>query len=152
MGSARQYRYGKSHQLKEKSGRIGQGESNTQRAHHIGNPSKRNHIGGGEDQPGTARITPEEGGASSGVRVCILCADHTRRSPLGRQAPCAGAAAIMLCRHTKKDVRTAGEIHYNKHAMSIRLVEGGLARVAGQSCLAGPSVALDVPRFGYCLG
>jgi hypothetical protein len=25
-------------------------------------------------------------------------------------------------------------------AMSIRLVEGGLARVAGQSCLAGPSV------------
>src|SRR6266699_4236237 len=27
-----------------------------------------------------------------------------------------------------------------KHTMSLRLVEGGLARVAGQSCLAGSSV------------
>jgi hypothetical protein len=58
----------------------------------------------------------------------------------------------MLCGSTKKDVRTAGEIHYNRRAMSLRLVEGGLARVAGQSCLAGPSVAPAVPSFGHCLG
>jgi hypothetical protein len=58
----------------------------------------------------------------------------------------------MLWENTKKDVRTSVEIHYNKHAMSLRLVEGGLARVAGQSCLAGPSVAPAVPNFGHCLG
>ena len=51
----------------------------------------------------------------------------------------------MLYGDTKKDVRAAVEIHYNKHAMSLRLVEGGLARVAGQSCLAGPSGAPAAP-------
>jgi hypothetical protein len=48
---------------------------------------------------------------------------------------------------TKKDVQTAVEIHYNKRAMSLRLVERGLARVAGQSCLAGPSVPPAAPRL-----
>ena len=32
--------------------------------------------------------------------------------------------AIMMGGDTKKDVQTAVEIHYNKRAMSIRLVEG----------------------------
>src|ERR1700704_179622 len=36
-----------------------------------------------------------------------------------------------------------------RRAMSKRLVEGGLARVAGQSCLAGPSVLRLHPGFGY---
>src|SRR5712664_4138517 len=34
-----------------------------------------------------------------------------------------------------------------RRAMSKRLVEGGLARVAGQSCLAGPSVAPAAPKL-----
>ena len=41
----------------------------------------------------------------------------------------------------QKKMHTRGEKDYNTHAMSLRLVEGGLARVAGQSCLAGPSVS-----------
>jgi len=36
--------------------------------------------------------------------------------------------------------------------MSLRLVEGGLARVAGQSCLAGPSVLRLHPYSGYTPG
>ena len=56
----------------------------------------------------------------------------------------------MLGGDTKKDVQTGAEIHYNKRAMSLRLVERGLARVAGQSCLAGPSVAPAAPNFGHC--
>jgi hypothetical protein len=60
----------------------------------------------------------------------------------------------MLCADTKKDGHTMVEIHYNKHAMSTRLVEGGLARVAGQSCLAGPSVAPAAPKLRAppCMG
>jgi hypothetical protein len=55
----------------------------------------------------------------------------------------------MINTDTKKDAHTTVEIHYNKHTMSLRLVERGLARVAGQSCLAGPSVLRLHPNFGY---
>ena len=50
---------------------------------------------------------------------------------------------------TKKDGHTGVEIHYNMAHHEQRLVEGGLARVAGQSCLAGPSVLRLHPRFGH---
>ena len=59
------------------------------------------------------------------MSVCRLCADHTHPAPLSGQALYAAEAAIMLYGDTKKDIRAAVEIHYNKHAMSLRLVEGG---------------------------
>ena len=53
-------------------------------------------------------------------------------------------------------VRTQKKMHTRwwkytiiSHAMSLRLVGGGLARVAGQSCLAGPSVLRLHPDFGH---
>src|SRR5437660_1273093 len=52
-------------------------------------------------------------------------------------------------RTQKKDGHMGVEIHYNMAHHEQRLVEGGLARVAGQSCLAGPSVLRLHPRFGH---
>jgi hypothetical protein len=46
----------------------------------------------------------------------------------------------MMRADTKKDVHTAVEIHYNECRHEPTPRGGGLARVAGQSCLAGPSV------------
>lgn len=64
-----------------------------------------------------------------------------RESIYGRET------AIMMCSDTKKDVHITAEIHYNtsRHEQTPR--GGGLARVAGQSCLAGPSVALAAPKL-----
>jgi hypothetical protein len=53
----------------------------------------------------------------------------------------------MLDGDTKKDVHTAVEIHYNECHHELTPRGGGLARVAGQSCLAGPSVAPAAPRM-----
>jgi len=55
----------------------------------------------------------------------------------------------MMGADTKKDGHTGVEIHYNMAHHEQRLVEGGLARVAGQSCLAGPAVLRLHPRFGH---
>ena len=100
-------------------------------------------------QAGTASNIKEDEGASSGVRVRILSANPLQASHVHAEDPCTGEAAIIMDTDTKKDGHTAVEIHYNKRAMSLRLVEGGLARVAGQSCLAGPSVLRLHPSFGH---
>ena len=51
---------------------------------------------------------------SSGVRICILSADHPQASHLQGKHPWTGEAAIMLCADTKKDAHTVVEIHYNR--------------------------------------
>jgi hypothetical protein len=58
-----------------------------------------------------------------------------------------------VLRH-KKDVHIAVEIHYNESHHEHTPRGGGLARVAGQSCLAGPSVPLAAPRLRVppCMG
>jgi len=56
----------------------------------------------------------------------------------------------MMGADTKKMYILLWKYTIIRHAMSIRLVEGGLARVAGQSCLAGPSVLQLHPSFGHC--
>ncbi len=55
----------------------------------------------------------------------------------------------MMCADTKKDGHTVVEIHYNMAHHEHTPRGGGLARVAGQSCLAGPSVLRLHPRFGH---
>ena len=63
-------------------------------------------------------------------------------------------ATIMLDGDTKKMYLLPEKYIIISHAMSRRLVEGGRARVAGQSCLAGPSVAPAAPRLRapLCMG
>src|SRR5438552_17749565 len=58
----------------------------------------------------------------------------------------------MMRSDTKKDAHLQWKYTIIRHAMSIRLVEGGLARVAGQSCLAGPSVLRLHPYVGHMPG
>ena len=53
----------------------------------------------------------------------------------------------MLNGDTKKMYIPPWKYTIMSATMSLRLVEGGLARVAGQSCLAGPSVSPPVPRM-----
>ena len=90
----------------------------------------------------------EDDGASSGLRICILSVHHPQAAHRHAEVLCTGEEVIMLGEDTKKDVTyEAGNILYLRHAMSIRLMEGGLARVAGQSCLAGPSVAPAAPKL-----
>ena len=55
----------------------------------------------------------------------------------------------MLGGDTKKDAHKVVEIHYNMPHHELTPRGGGLARVAGQSCLAGPSVLRLHPRFGH---
>jgi hypothetical protein len=133
---------------------MGMGKRNSRRECGTRSPSKRDHSGGRVGQAGTASIFREDGGMSSGVRVCTLCEDHTSASHLDAEEPCTGEATIMMCADTKKDVHIAVEIHYNTSRHEQRLVERGLARVAGQSCLAGPSVPPAAPRLRVppCMG
>ena len=100
-------------------------------------------------QAGTASNIREDERASSGVRVCILCTDSTQTSHLPEEALCTGEATIMLGGDTKKDAHKVVEIHYNMPHHEHTPRGGGLARVAGQSCLAGPSVLRLHPRFGH---
>ena len=100
-------------------------------------------------QAGTASNIREDERASSGVRVCILCADSTQTSHLPEEALCTGEATIMMGGDTKKDAHKVVEIHYNMPHHEHTPRGGGLARVAGQSCLAGPSVLRLHPRFGH---
>ena len=53
-----------------------------------------------------------------------------------------------VCGHKKRCTHGGGNTIIGD-AMSLRLVEGGLARVAGQSCLAGPSVLRLHPSFEH---
>jgi L,D-peptidoglycan transpeptidase YkuD (ErfK/YbiS/YcfS/YnhG family) len=110
-------------------------------------PSKRDHIGGWVGQAGAASNIREDEGASPGVRVCILSEDYTQASHRQGKYPWTGEAAIMMYSDTKKDVHTAVEIHYNQSRHEHTPHGRGLARVAGQSCLAGPSVAPAAPRL-----
>ena len=99
----------------------------------------------------TQRATSEKMHAQDqGVRVCILCADFMQASHLQEKYRWTRETAIMIVRGHKKDVHLTVEIHYNTSHHEQRLVEGGLARVAGQSCLAGPSVLRLHPYFGHC--
>ena len=93
------------------------------------------------------RSTTEDRGASSGVRVCNLSEGPAQASHLQGEYPGTGEAAIMLCADTKKMYISPWKSTILCPTMSIRLVEGGLARVAGQSCLAGPSVLPAAPRI-----
>jgi hypothetical protein len=52
---------------------------------------------------------------------------------------------MMMGADTKKDAHTVVEIPYNKSRHEPTPRGEGLARVAGQSCLASPSVALAAP-------
>jgi hypothetical protein len=79
----------------------------------------------GVGQYGAASIIIEDERASSGMKVCIRSPDHSQTSQLLAEDPYAGTATIMMGTDTKKDGHAVVEIHYNKHAMSIRLVEGG---------------------------
>jgi len=99
-------------------------------------------------QAGTASNIREDERASSGVRVCILCADSTQTSHLPEEALCTGEATIMMGGDTKKDAHKVVEIHYNMPHHEHTPRGGGLARVAGQSCLAGPSVLRLHPHCG----
>jgi hypothetical protein len=90
----------------------------------------------------------EARGASSGLAICRLYARRTKASPLYADYPCRGEAAIMLRSDTKKDVHIPLEIHYNTSRHEHTPRGRGLARVAGQSCLAGPAVLWVYPCAG----
>jgi hypothetical protein len=103
-----------------------------------GNPSKRGHSGG----VGVARWDRKNHEAGRGPLTgrgnlypfwtsCTASLLTNRRSMHGR------GSKHAVCRH-KKDVHTAVEIHYNQSCHEHTPHGGGLARVAGQSCLAGP--------------
>jgi len=77
-------------------------------------------------------------------------AGHPQASHLYAEDPGTGEAAIMMYTDTKKDGHIMVEIHYNESHHEHTPRGGGLARVAGQSCLAGPSVLQLHPGFGYC--
>jgi hypothetical protein len=89
---------------------------------------------------GTGSIIADDRDESSGVGICSLYAHPATALPLRGNDPGRGEAAIMMHADTKKDVHTALEIHYNTSRHEHTPRGGGLARVAGQSCLAGPSV------------
>jgi hypothetical protein len=133
--------------VKRKSGGIGMGERHAGRSCGTGLTSKRDHIGGvgrtswcKHHRRCRGVIRPE-----SLYPFCKLNAGFSRpcrRSIDGRGSNHAG------CGH-KKDVHTAVEIHYNTSRHEHTPRGGGLARVAGQSCLAGPSVLRLHPGFGH---
>jgi hypothetical protein len=75
-------------------------------------------------------------------------AGHPQAFHLYAEDPCTGEAAIMMYTDTKKDGHMMVEIHYNESHHEHTPRGGGLARVAGQSCLAGPSVLQLHPSFG----
>jgi hypothetical protein len=66
----------------------------------------------------------------------------TQASHLHKKYPCMDETAIMMSSDTKKDARIMVEIPYNTPCHEHTPRGRGLARVAGQSCLAGPAVAL----------
>jgi len=104
-------------------------------------------VEGRVEQAGTASNIREDASTSSGVRLCLLSANHTQVSHLHTEDPCTGEAAIMICTDTKKDGHIMVKIHYNMAHHELTPRGGGLARVAGQSCLAGPSVSPAAPRL-----
>jgi hypothetical protein len=132
---------------KKNLGASDKGESNTRRVRHIGSPLKRDHIGGWSRTRWCSKQQHRKWGRASGVKICVLSAGHAQASHCSAQSLWTSEAAIMMDRDTKKDAHTAWKYTIIWHAMSIRLVEGGLARVAGQSCLAGPSVAPAAPKL-----
>jgi len=139
----------KINRLKEKNlGGHWHGDWHPRRECSTSSSSKRDHLEGWVGQAGTASNIREEERASSGVRVCILCADSTQTSHLPKEALCTGEATIMLGGDTKKDAHKVVEIHYNMPHHELTPRGGGLARVAGQRCLAGPSVLRLHPHFG----
>jgi hypothetical protein len=93
-------------------------------------------------------------GASSGVLICNLSEGPAQASHRHEEYLCTGEVTISRCADTKKMYIPPWKYTIIRDAMSRRLVEGGLARVAGQSCLAGPSVAPTVPmlRASPCMG
>jgi len=89
----------------------------------------------------------------SGVVIGVFSERHAKASHLQAEDPCPDESAIIMRLDTKKkDAHTTWKYTIIRHAMSLRLVEGGLARVAGQSCLAGPSVLRLHPYSGYTPG
>src|ERR671924_1853525 len=105
--------------------------------------SKRGHSRGER----AARNIREDACASSDVNVCILSVHFPQTSHLDAEDQCTGMAAIMMYADTKKMYIPPWKYTIMSAAMSIRLVERGLARVAGQSCLAGPSVPPAAPKL-----
>ena len=97
-------------------------------------------------QAGTASHSRDDDRVSCGLRVYILSADHTQASRLLAQSPCMGEATTSMGADTKKDGHMVVQIHYNKSGHEHTPRGGGLARVAGQSYLAGPSVPPATPR------
>jgi hypothetical protein len=69
--------------------------------------------------------TTEDARASSGVIMCILCADSAQPSYRSASSPCIGESAIRVGADTKKMYIPPWKYTIISHAMSIRLVEGG---------------------------
>ena len=68
----------------------------------------------------------KDDGAPSCLLICILYTHHPQASHLHAEALGTGEEAIMLGEDTKKDVTYwAGNRLYLRHAMSLRLMEGG---------------------------
>ena len=89
---------------------------------------------------------------SSSVVICIFSERHVKASHLHAEDPCMDESAIMMHSDTKKRCTHHVEIHYNTSRHEHTPRGGGLARVAGQSCLAGPSVLQLHPYSGHRTG
>ena len=122
---------------------MGRREQNPRRACGTHSRSKRDHSG----EERAANIFRENACASSDMSVCILSAHSPQTSHLDAEDQCTGMAAIMMYAGTKKMYIPLWKYTIMSAAMSLRLVERGLARVAGQSCLAGPSVPPAAPKL-----
>src|SRR5262249_33562 len=106
-------------------------------------------------QAGAASYIREDGRESSGGRICRLSANDPQASHLHPEDLWTGEAGIILGSVTKKDVTYfSRNTLYLSHPTGYTPRGEGLARVAGQSCRAGPAVAPAAPRLRAppCMG